>query len=313
MALIPESEEAKIEYVQRSFYYYDIRALQKNSEGKFVEEENQKERFYRTFEELHDLYIKDGLEGLSVQIDNGDRLYIIPDVVERGKPIQYRLVLVRTNAFPLVEENGTLNSLTDYIENDFGLAEITHGVIFPDYGILGSEYNHAGARATAIKEYLPRIIEAIGYIYCTPHFREDFLKQLEDVKELSLFQLKIKNTPNMKKYIMECGSTFFLPFKEMPESSTYEVTMKRGVGKKRKGFKSPLSKKEIEEFITNCGDDINTFKISVGDIQKDAVDLLRQKVVYRTGVARTANKCIDSNYVYRILIGYFNNALINTL
>lgn len=312
MALISGPVETTTGYVQRSFYYYDIYTLEKKNE-KFVQQDDQEERFYKAFEELESLYVKKELEKLSVPIDNGDRLYIIPDEIERGKPIQYRLVLVRTNGFPLVEQNGALNSLTDFIQNDFGLAEITHCVIFPDSGILGSEYNHAGARATAIKEYLPRVTQEIEYIYCTPHLRDDILKKIEEVDELSLFQLKVKNTPEMKKYIMGCQSAFFLPFVGMPESSTYEVTMKRGAGKSRKGFKSPMSKKEIEDFISNCGDDINVFKISVGDIQKDAVDLIRQKVVYRSAVIRTANKSIDSQYAYNIIINYFNNKLKMTL
>ena len=313
MALISVTEGVKkIDYIPRSFYYHDIHALKKNSEEKFVEEDDQKDLFYRAFEKLESLYAEKAIEELSVQIENGDKIYVIPDLVERGNPICFRLILVRTNGFPLVEQEGALNSLTEFIPDEFGLAEITHCVIFPEYGLLGIEYNTSGARVNAIKEYLPRVDCGIKYIYCTPHLKDNVLEKIED-NELSLFQLKVKNTPHMRKYIMDSDFTFLLPIHKMPEGSTYEVAMKHTKRKDRDGFKSPMNKDEIGQFITDCGEDIQKFKISVGSIQGDTVDLLKQKVVYKTGAVRTENKSIDSKAAYKLMISYFNSQLKDTL
>jgi hypothetical protein len=299
--------------ILRSFYYYYIKALKKNSDGKLVEEEDQQECFYKAFENINALFINKKFEKLTIGITNGDRIHVIPDEVKRGNYIQFRLVLVRTNALPLVEQGGELAALTDYISDEFGLAEITHCVIFPEFGIMGTEYNNSGARATAMKEYLPKVVQDIEYLYCVPHLNQDVFKQLVDEKGLTLFQLEVRNTPFMKQYIAESQSVFRLLFSGFPESDTYEVTLKRRPGKNKKGFTSPMSTDDMKDLIRNCDEDINKFKISQGSIQKDAIDLLGQKVVYKTEVIRTANKHVDSLDAYRILTDYFNEKVKGTL
>lgn len=307
MAQISESvNETIADSILRSFYYYDIKSLKKNSDEKLVVEDDQLERFYQAFEYISALFSNKEYEKLTLNTKNGDRIYVIPDEVKRGSPIKFRLVLVRMDALPLVQQGGELASLTDYISDEFGLAEITHCVLFPDDGILGAEYNHSGARATAIKEYLPSAVQDIEYIYCVPHLNQDIFKQLVEEKELTLFQLEIKNTPAMKTYIADSQSAFKLLFAGFPDSDTYEITIKRRTGKKKKGFMSPMSTDEMRDFIRNCDDDINKFRVSQGAIQRDAIDLLGQKVVCKTEVIRTANKHVDRNDAYRIIITFFN-------
>lgn len=314
MAYISEStNDAKKETVQRNFYYYDIMPLKKNKEGRFEEESNKEETVYNAFEHIYSLFSGNGQEELIVDIDNGDRVYVIPDEVRRGAPIKFRIVLVRTNGFPLVEQGGELLSLTQFIESEFGLAEITHCVIFPEYGILGAEYNNSGARATVLREYIPRVTQDIEYLYCVPHIKQDVFEKIIKEKGLSLFQLEIKNTPETKCYIAETHSTFLFPFVRIPDNDTYEIVIKRKIGKKKKGFECPISISEMKALIQNCGADIRKFKISQGSIQNDAVDLLKQKVVHKSTVTRTSNKNIDSEDAYRILVNFFNQELKESL
>lgn len=314
MAQTSESvNEAIMDNILRSFYYYDIRILKKNSDGKLVDEDDQQECFYQAFEHISDLFINKENEKLAIRVKNGDRVYVIPDEVKRGSPIRFRLVLVRSDALPLVEKDGELAALTDYINDEFGLAEITHCVIFPEYGIVGAEYNYSGARVTIIKDYLATIIQNIDYVYCVPHLNQDVFKQLVKEKGLTLFQLEVKNTPVMKQYIAESGSAFKLLFSGFPDSDTYEVIIKRRAGKNKKGFKSPMSTDDMRDFIRNCDDDINKFKVSQGAIQRDAIDLLGQKVVCKTGVTRTSNKHVDSRDAYRIITGFFYERVKETL
>ena len=314
MAQTSESVNGTImDYILRSFYYYDIKALKKDSEGKLVDEDDQQECLYKAFEHINELFANKEYNKLTISVKNGDRVHVIPDEVKRGSPIKFRLVLVRTDALPLVEQDGKLTSLTDYIDNEFGLAEITHCVVFPRFGIMGAEYNYSGARATALKEYLPKIVQDIEYLYCVPHLNQDVFEQLIEEKGLTLFQLEVKNTPVMKNYIAESQSAFRLLFTGFPESDTYEVILKRREGKNKKGFKSPMSTEDMKDFIRNCDDDIKKFKVSQGLIQRDAIDLLGQKVVCKTDVIRTANKHVDSNDAYRILTDYFNEKVKRNL
>ena len=299
--------------ILRSFYYYDIMPLRKNGDGKYEEEKDQQGILYSAFERVNTMFNNKEQEKLIISLDNGERVYIIPDEVSNGNPIKFRLVLVRIDGLPLVEQEGKLISLTDFIENDFGLAEIVHCVIFPKYGILGAEYNISGARVTCLKEYLPKIVQDIEYLYCVPHLRQDVFQQLVDNEGLSLFQLEIKNTPETKKYIYDSRSVFLAPFTKIPDNDTYEVTIKRRKGKAKKGFQNPMSSNEMKALIENCGDDIKTFKISQGAVRRDAIDLLGQKVVHKTDVTRTANKHVDSSDAYRIIVEYFNDKLKGTL
>ena len=151
--------------VQRNFYYYDI-YLMKHINDNLTKIDNQEEIFYEIFE--HILKIQKKIEKgaldpdeIAVSIDNGDKIYILVDKNVRGCPIEFRLVLCRADALPLVENNGLLNFLADYLPKNFTLAEITHCVIFPQYNIMGAEYNFSGARPTAIKPYLPRLYNKI--------------------------------------------------------------------------------------------------------------------------------------------------------
>ena len=312
MALIPETlQETKNETIPRSFYYYDIKPFKKDDSENLVEIKDSEDVFYNTFERIDELLRKNDLDNVSINLNSGDTIFVIPDEIERGAPIKFRIVLVRKNGFPLVEKEGALRSLTAFIDDDFGLAEITHCVIFPDCGILGAEYNHSGARATAIKQYLPRVSIEIAYMYCTPHIQKDMLKYIIDNKELSLFQLEVKNTLAMKEYIANNTSIFLLPFLGIPSVGKYEIVLKQE--KKNKRFESPMKKDEMKQFIESCRDDIVSFKVSQEECMKDAVNLLGQKVVHKTGVLRTKNKSIDKKAAYKIIVDYFNDSLKDTL
>ena len=179
----------KKDTVTRSFYYYDI-SLLKYKFKNLVRIDNQEANFYKIFNQI---------KNIQKEIDNGDKIYIIVDYIEKDKPIEFRLVLCRADALPLVENKGILNFLTDYLPKNFTLAEITHCVIFPDCGIMGAEYNFSGARPTAIREYLPKFSPEIDYVYCANKLDDKVITKLRKNEKLSLFELSIKNNPEVMK------------------------------------------------------------------------------------------------------------------
>lgn len=193
----------KKDTVTRSFYYYDI-ILLKYKFKNLVRIDNQEANFYKIFNQIKNIQkeIKNGTtssDKIEVNIDNGDKIYIIVDYIEKDKPIEFRLVLCRADALPLVENKGILNFLTDYLPKNFTLAEITHCVIFPDCGIMGAEYNFSGARPTAIREYLPKFSPEIDYVYCANKLDDKVITKLRKNEKLSLFELSIKNNPEVMK------------------------------------------------------------------------------------------------------------------
>lgn len=297
----------------RSFYYYDL-LLMKNQNSKYIKIEDQEKSFYDIFKTIKGKQdkIKNGVsksEELEVSIDNGDKIYVIVDRIEDNCPIEFRLVLCRANALPLVENNGLLNFLTDYLPKDFTLAEITHCIIFPKYNIMGAEYNFSGARATAIKAYLPIIYPKVDHVYCANKIDEKVIDKLKKGETFSLFSLSIKNDSEAMSELMNKRSIFQLPFVNIPDVDVFEITLKRRKSKLHEGFDSPIPIDEIDNFIRDYREDIRGFKVSQGTIQNDCIDLLYDKLVKVCEVTKTVNKTIDSKAAYRIIEDFFNSTV----
>lgn len=303
--------------VTRSFYYYDVVLLQRTKDGSgkasLTKIKNQEEMFYKTFDfikSLQESEDKDDRKKLIANLEDGDKLYVIVDSLEKGKPIKFRLVWCRADAMPFIEENGILSFITDYLKNDFTLAEITHCVIFPESGIMGAEFNFNGARATSIRWYLPRVYDKISYASCKDRLNADAIKQLAAGVKFSLFKLVVKNSPKVLAELAAKKSVFLVGVSGMPsEVDTYEVTLKRRKTKRKRGFDSPIPIEEMEGFIRENRDYIKSFEVSQGSIMKDSVNLLKDKLVTTKEMVPTINKVIDSNEAYNTIISYYNETV----
>lgn len=300
--------------IPRSFYYYDIALYNYDENGNLKGIKNFADVYYESFQYITKIRteIEKGnaqKEELEVSIDNGDRVYIIVDNVEKGKPIEFRLVLCRSDALPYVENNGLLDFLTKYLPKNFSLAEITHCVIFPEQNIMGAEFNFSGARATSIKTYLPRICDKIDYVYCANRLNSKVIERLRKGEGFSLFQMGIKNDSAAMQHLMDKKSIFALPFTNIPEVDTFEITLKRRKSKKNAGFESPIPIEEIDDFIKDYRDDIKSLKVSQGAIQSDAIDLLHDKLVKISSVTKTVNKTIDSKQAYHEIKTFYDTVV----
>lgn len=241
-------------------------------------------------------------EDIEVFVDNGDK-------VESGFPIEFRLVLCREDALPYVEDKGLLKFLSEYLPKNFLLAEVTHCVIFPEYNIMGAEYNFSGARATAIRAYLPRIYSKIEYVYCANRLDDNVLNKLRADEKFSLFSISVKNGSGAMTELMNKRSIFGLPFVDIPDVDVFEVTLKRRKSKRHGGFDCPIPVEDINDFIKNYREDIKSFKVSQRAIQTDAIDLLHDKLVQVSQMTKTINKIIDSKEAYREIKTFFDTAI----
>ena len=308
----------KKDKITRSFYYYDV-SLKKKSSNQFINISEQEDYFYKVFKHIENEQkkLEKGIiksDDLVVSVDNGDKIYIIVDRIKKGQPIEFRLVLCRANALPLVENKGLLNFLTDYLPKNFTLAEITHCVIFPHYNIMGAEYNFSGARPTAIKSYIPRIYPDIDYVYCVNRLDDKVLNKLNKGEKFSLFTLSVRNNSNAMTELMNKKSIFCLPFVDISDVDTFEISLKRRKSKTHKGFDSPIPIEDLDDFIRENREDIKSFTVSQGALtKKDVINLLYDKLVHTSDLTKTVNKTVDSNEAYRIIKDFFNTTVKSTI
>lgn len=300
--------------VTRSFYYYDLRLMKYGKEGKLTRFSGEEDVYYKAFEHIKKLQ-KDVGEGkrkpkeIEMSVDSGDKIYIIVDKVKRGFPIEFRLVLCRVDALPFVESEGLLKFLTEYLPKDFSLAEITHCVIFPKHNIMGAEYNFSGARATAIKSYLPTKYPEVEYVYCANRLDDKVLDKLRANEKFSLFSLSVRNGSGAMTELMNKHSIFLLPLANIAEVDTVEVILKRRKTRNKSGFDCPIPIEQLDRFIKEHREDIKSFKVSQHSIQNDMVDLLHDKLVKISSITKTVNKTIDSKEAYREIKTFFDTTV----
>ena len=287
--------------IKRSFYYYDLNLMkhQKDNFNKatLLRVKHQKEEYYAIFEYLKKLQEseeKDDGAKLIADMEGGDKLYIIVDEL----------------AMPFIETNGQLSLITDYLNTDFTLAEVTHCVIFPESGIMGAEFNFNGARATAIRWYLPRVYNKIDYVSCKDRLNGDAIKKLAEGETFSLFKLVVQNSEEMLAELAKKKSVFCIAAGGVPaEVDTYEITLKRRKTKRKRGFDSPIPIDEMEEFIKDNRDFIKSFEVSQGSIMKDCINLLEDKLVTTKEFVRSIKKTIDSQKAYEIIVDYYEGTV----
>lgn len=299
--------------VTRNFYYYDLSLF--DIIGNDVKPvNNQQEKFIEIFK-----YVKNEvgkiststnksekkkiLKNISAETEDGDLIYVIVDDLTK-EAIKFRIVLCRNNALPLVESNGELCFLTDYLPNGFSLAEITHCVIFPEDGVMGAEYNYAGARPSVISDYVVRALKKADFALCRPKIKFDTFNQVIDGKPLGYFELSVKNTREMRAALRRQNGLLAGITRNVPEVDQYEICLVRRITKTKGGFESLLTRDEMQDFILNNRDDIKKFRIGYG-AKKDAIDLLNDKMVCKKEMVKTDKRTINSKDAYSTIVQFY--------
>lgn len=304
--------------IERSIHYFDIdlQSIGNSGEDSFVSYKNQAARMlsvFKSFQEYNNkLKIEKDkkerlqlLEEMEYITENGDKLYVEVDGIdEKEKTIRFRLVLCRPDAFPYIEQEGRLESIVGLVKGDFNIAEITHCVIFYEKCVMGAEFNFNGARPSAIAAYVNFKCNQVERMLCTPKLRGDTFKRIFDDRGYSLFQLKVKNTPDMKVFLRDKMGLIGSTINEIEELDTYEITLRRRVGKKKLGFPGFMNKKEMKDFVEENVEDIEKFQINQG-VYNDPINLLSDKMVTKKEFIITEKKTIDSDSMYEAIKNYY--------
>lgn len=304
--------------VERSIHYFDVvlQRLGKENEDSFVSYKNQSSKMLTVFKDLQKLNIElskeknkaerlEILKKMEYKTENGDKLYVeVDNIDDIAGCICFRLVLCRPDAFPYIEKEGRLENIVGLVEGEFSIAEITHCVMFYNEGVMGSEFNFNGARPSAISAYINIKSSKVDRMVCAPKLRGDTLKRIFDDRGYSLFQLKVKNTPDMKVFLRDKMGFIGSTINEIDEFDSYEIILRRRIGKKKLGFPALMNKDEIKDFINKNVEDIEKFEINQG-IYGDPINLLSDKMITRKEFVMTKKKTIDSYSMYDAIKNYY--------
>lgn len=299
--------------VNRTLYYYDLTVFIRGEDGKakktqegylrkalsYIYKKNREIMECRKPEEQ-----KNKLQKLLYTTSNGDKVYVIVDSIGTEGPVELRIVLCRVDAFPFIEKNGRLSSITSEVDGDFNVAEVTHCVIYPEDFVMGAEYNFNGARPSAIARYIPIINENILSMECHGKLCKDAFNRIIENKGYSLFEIGVKNNLEMRIALREHMGFIGAFVGNIDDVDSYEISIKRRITKKKKGFMPPISSEELKNFVTDNRENITHFKVSQG-IYKDSIDLLSDKLVHKQEFVLTNNKVIDSTEVYNAIKTFY--------
>lgn len=307
--------------VDRKIYYYDVNAYIHNAVTNTVTlAVDQKSLLREAFSYIKDLNQKvldeDDNEKINLILERfkytteyGDEVYIIVDEINDEDKVKFRIVLCRTNAFPFIEKNGQLSTMTSEINGDFNIAEITHCVLFLKQGIMGAEFNFSGARPSTIIQYIPHVYKGIIQLSCTGKMRNDAFERIINEDTFSLFEIGIKNTHQMKVALRNSFNIIPAIFSNVNEMDVYRVSIKRRKTRKKPGFELPISINELKDFTNENRENIEHLFVSQGTY-KDAIDLLCDRLVCAKKFCFTENKTIDSNEMYATIGNFFDSSIV---
>lgn len=303
--------------VKRTLYYYDLIVFTKGEDGK--PKKTQEAYLRKALNSIHNKNQeiaecqneeeqKSKLRKMLYTTSNGDKIYVIVDNIDKKGPIEFRIVLSRVDAFPFIEKNGMLTNMTSEVDGDFNVAEVTHCVIYPEDFIMGAEYNFNGARPSAIAKYIPIISQDILSIECHGKLCNDAFTKIIENKGYSLFEIGVKNNLEMRVAIREHMSFIGAFVGSIDDVDTYEISIKRRITKKKKGFIPPITSGQLKKFVADNRENITHFKVSQG-VYKDSIDLLSDKLVHKQEFVLTNNKVIDSTEVYNAIKAFYTETV----
>lgn len=116
--------------------------------------------------------------------------------------------------------------------------------------------------------------------------------------------MKVKNTPDMRIFLRDKMGFLGGALEEIDELDSYEIILRRRIGKRKSGFRGLMQKDDIKKFVENNVEDIEKFEINQG-IYRDPINLLTDKMITRKEFVMTKNKTISSKSMYESIIDFY--------
>lgn len=306
----------KEQQVKRSLYYYDfIWKVFDEERGEYKAVKNKKVKFENFLKKFN---LKEGekLNGKYIILtEKGDSVFVITDNID-NEYIDFRIVLSKNNALPLVETGGSLKELEEFIGKKQNIAEITHCVFFRKTGVLGGEFNFSGARVSVLNWYMPRVLAKDGddqklyEVKFISKINNDAYQKLDKEKGFTLFSMSFKPDSDVYREVLSKTSIFSSAAMSVPDAEVIEITMKKRK-KNRKDYQrmSPvLTREQIQQIIKEYRDDVERFYVSQ-ETYSDGVDLLTDKLVTKVDIIRTTKRTIDSQDIYQKIKNFYREEI----
>lgn len=281
--------------LERNIYFYRIDAGD-DQHGKPI-----------PFDVLGTLQAIESLE--SVPFTDAGRYMLVEDqlrlccwVDEISSTGKLRFGTIRRNGFPQQDRDGALSDLG--LPQKAGLCESVHVKFFSD-SIIGSDFNFYGPRISRLASYLAEKAPHVsGNVRFEPLLRRDISEQLARMKDVRLFQLKIRSSFAEKvESVNESLGKTFREARKISEADEIEITLspkrfsrKSIGGQLLDAAKGLIGLEGFHEASQRChvrGLDTETNRVEL-------VDLLSDKLIVKKQIVRQGDRSraldVDSAY-----------------
>lgn len=206
---------------------------------------------------------------------------------------------------PEVERAGELSTLQ--LEEDAGLIDVCHIIVFPD-GHVASEFNHDGPRIRKLGDYLylkgGNIPNAPRFL---PLFERDIVSVLNDLDAIKILEIDVP--PDTSALIRLADNNLADAIDATEKAGSTEKVSLELVGNQASGNKLRNLARALAELIQDNPRErkrFNTLKASgynQGSRLRRFVDLLEEQLVSGELFARSAPKSrsLDTDYAYSTL------------
>lgn len=230
-------------------------------------------------------------------------LSVYPDRVQY--PLRLRFGRTRRDMLPDVERAGTLTTLE--LEEDAGLIDVCHIVIFPD-GHVAAEFNHEGPRIRKLGEYLylkgkhlptiPRFL---------PLFERDIVSVLNELDTVRILEIAVP--PDTSALIRQADRNLADAIAASEKAGSSEKVSLELVGNSNSGPQLRDLGRRLAELIKGNPRDrerFNTLKVSGyvhGSKLRRFVDILEEQLVSGEMFSRNAPKSrsLESDFAYSVI------------
>lgn len=223
--------------------------------------------------------------------------------VDRANPHQrFRLGQIRRSGLPQVEQRGNLSDLP--IPANSGLAEAIHVVVFGN-NIVGSDFNFYGPRMSRVSLYFKdKGAGRCPDVTFEPLLRQDVAAELDRLRELRLFHLKIRApyAATVAQANRDLGSAFEAAARA-GNAEELEIVLRP-----RRYSRNPLAGGLLQAArrLARRGDlrteaskfEVKGIRADTGEVE--LVDILRDQLIAREEILRQSERgrALDSDSAY---------------
>lgn len=265
--------------LSRNVYFYEVglSKYEQESNNTYVETNNFSEDMKNLFSGLEELDCdKQNLENsLYEKKASGTYDFVIIDKIDEHY-IYGKLINSDDSGLTYFEENGVIKPLSEKLDNNISIAEISHFCINLDTKIMAFEYNAKCSHASSLSNYLYKKWKQLFRISFMNLQNKETLRRFNKIKRIAKFEFKassklleLNNISSSNKLFLALNATYGLSnnSSEIGQLITLKMQNQTLTKKQKKEGKTPYFdaqqlKNDISD-ITNLTEDTKEFKLDI--------------------------------------------------